>query len=184
MAYRWRSLPRVRGLGASEPQGSSKRVLLPCLAGHRGPIINMCVLLLSFHLFRMSDYLWAHQLESHRTSPPSSYGVCLNLSHQKDSAVPFPSSTVKSNFVYPRNNRSPCIFYYYYFFFVKKNPSSCDCAEIRTHHVPTSEDFRGYQLKNHRGDRLFAAPLTKWVCMLNVPADYPPHKHFFDNFPT
>ena len=36
-AYRWRSLPRVRRHGASRPQGSSERVL-PCLAGHLGPI--------------------------------------------------------------------------------------------------------------------------------------------------
>ena len=37
IAYRWRSLPRVRRHGASKPQGSSERVL-PCLAGHLGPI--------------------------------------------------------------------------------------------------------------------------------------------------
>ena len=33
IAYRWRSLPRVRRHRASKPQGSSKR-----LAGHHGPI--------------------------------------------------------------------------------------------------------------------------------------------------
>ena len=36
IAYRWRSLPRVRRHRASKPQGSSERVL-PCLAGHHGP---------------------------------------------------------------------------------------------------------------------------------------------------
>ena len=32
------------------------------------------------------------------------------------------------------------IYIFTYYFFVRKNPSSCDCPEIRTH-VPTSEDF-------------------------------------------
>ena len=37
IAYRWRSLQRLRRHGASKTQGSSERVL-PCLAGHHGPI--------------------------------------------------------------------------------------------------------------------------------------------------
>ena len=39
---------------------------------------------------------------SHRIShPPSFCGTCLNFSREKDSAaIPFPSSTVRSNFVY------------------------------------------------------------------------------------
>ena len=37
IAYRWRSLPRVRRHRASKPQGSSERVL-PCLADHHGPV--------------------------------------------------------------------------------------------------------------------------------------------------
>ena len=36
-AYRWLSLPRVRRLRASKPQGSSERVL-PWQVGHHGPI--------------------------------------------------------------------------------------------------------------------------------------------------
>ena len=67
---------------------------------------------------------------SHRISPPSFCDVCLTFYREKDSAVPF-SSTVKSNFVYPRINRSPL---------VGHDPSSCDCTEIRAH-VPTSEGF-------------------------------------------
>ena len=39
----------------------------------------------------------------------------------------------------------------FFFFLARKNPSSCNCTEIRTH-VPTPEGF-GYQL-NRRGDRL------------------------------
>ena len=53
---------------------------------------------------------------------------------------PFPSSTVKLNFVYPRNNRSPLVGQD-----ARKNPSSCDCAEIRTHD-PTSEGFEDTNL--------------------------------------
>ena len=48
---------------------------------------------------------------------------------------PFPSSTVKSNFVYARHNRFPLVGHD-----VRENPSSCDCTEIRTH-VATSEGF-------------------------------------------
>ena len=36
IAYRWRSLPRVRRHGASKPQGSSERVL-PRQVSHHGP---------------------------------------------------------------------------------------------------------------------------------------------------
>ena len=39
-----------------------------------------------------------------------------------------------------------------FYFFVRKNPSSCDCAEFRTH-VPTSEGFEVTEL-NHGSDRL------------------------------
>ena len=53
----------------------------------------------------------------------------------------FPSSTVKSNFVNPRINRSPLgghdFSFFLIFIFTRKNLSSCDCTEIRTH-VPTS----------------------------------------------
>ena len=31
-------------------------------------------------------------------------------------------------------------YFFFFFFFVRKNPSSCNCIEIRTH-VPTSEGF-------------------------------------------
>ena len=48
---------------------------------------------------------------------------------------PFPSSTVKSNFVYPRKNRFPFVKRV-----VRKTPSLCDCAEVQTH-GPSSESF-------------------------------------------
>ena len=53
---------------------------------------------------------------------------------------PFPSSTVKSNFSDPRINDTPLLVGHIYIFFVRKNPSSCDCTEIRTH-IPTSKGF-------------------------------------------
>ena len=37
---------------------------------------------------------------SHRISHPPFCSACLNFSREKDSAIPFPSSTVKSNFAY------------------------------------------------------------------------------------
>ena len=69
-------------------------------------------------------------------SPPSFCGACLNFSSRKGFSRPFPSSTVKSNCVYPRhNNRSPLVEHD-----VRENPSWFHCAEIRFH-VPTSEGF-------------------------------------------
>ena len=79
---------------------------------------------------------------------------CLPYSlSRKGFSHPFLSSTVKSNSVYPRINRSPLVVHFLFFFcekqfqfvcfffFVRNNSSSCDCAEIRTH-VPTSEGSR------------------------------------------
>ena len=53
---------------------------------------------------------------------------CLHLFSREGFSRSFPSSTVKSNFVYQRFNRS------------RKNSSSGDNTEIRTH-VLTSEGF-------------------------------------------
>ena len=50
----------------------------------------MCVCVyVSSHLFRTSDF-WTHQPGSHRISPPSFCGTCLNFYREKDSAVSFP----------------------------------------------------------------------------------------------
>ena len=49
----------------------------------------------------------------------------------------------ESNFMDQRFNRSPLVGHFLYFlflYFVRKNPSSCDSTEIRTH-IPTSEGF-------------------------------------------
>ena len=43
-------------------------------------------------------------------------------------------------FCLPTNESFSTCWAFFFFFFVKKNPSACDCTEIRTH-VPTSEDF-------------------------------------------
>ena len=47
------------------------------------------------------------QDEGHRISPPSFCRACLNFYRENDFSRPFPSSTVMSNFVYPRINRPP-----------------------------------------------------------------------------
>ena len=79
--------------------------------------------------------------------PPSFCGACFNFFSREGFSRPFPSSIVKSNFVYPRHNRSPLVGHD-----VRENPSSCDCAEIRTH-VPTTSvrRFRGHQLSQLGG---------------------------------
>ena len=46
---------------------------------------------------------------SHRISPPSFCGACLDFFSREGFSRPFPSATVKSNFVYPRNNHSPLV---------------------------------------------------------------------------
>ena len=48
------------------------------------------------------------QEEGHRISPPSSCGACFSFSRGKDSARPFPSSTMKSKAVdkYIQNTRT------------------------------------------------------------------------------
>ena len=49
-----------------------------------------------------------HQPGSHRTSPPSFYIQCLHSFLWREGfSRPFPSSTVKSNFVHSQSNRSP-----------------------------------------------------------------------------
>ena len=80
---------------------------------------------------------------SHRIShPPSFYGACLYFSRDKRFSHFFPSSTVKSNFVYQRFNRSPLVGHFFVFcflFFSEKNPVCRD----RTH-VPTCQE--GYEV--------------------------------------
>ena len=55
-------------------------------------------------------------------SPPFFCGACVNFLSREGFSHPFPSSTVKSNFVYPRrSNRSPLVGRD-----VRENPSLCD----------------------------------------------------------
>ena len=54
----------------------------------------------------------------------------------------FPSSTVKSNFVYSRINPSPFVGHFFIYFLVRKNTS---VTGILTH-VPTRQKLRDYQL--------------------------------------
>ena len=71
-----------------------------------------------------------------RVFPPSFCGASVNDLLREGFSRLFTSSTVMSNFVFPRHNRSTLVGHD-----VRGNPSSCDCTEIRTH-APTSEDFK------------------------------------------
>ena len=82
--------------------------------------------------------------KSHRIShPPSFCGACLNFFSREGFSRSFPSSTVKSNFVYnvlTIHSNVLNLLGIFFNSFVRKNTSSCDDTEIRTH-VPTSEGF-------------------------------------------
>ena len=84
--------------------------------------------------------MWTHQPGSHRQEEghkgvsPLAVLPLIFLSREGFSRS-FPSSTVKSNFVYLRQMCSPLDDHD-----VGENPSSCDFDEIRTH-APTSEGF-------------------------------------------
>ena len=107
--------------------------------------------MLPSHLFWTSNFLWTHQPGS-RTGGRSHPGflqfpsavLALVFSRERFSHL-FPSSTVESNFVYPRTNRSPHVghdfLFFYFFILLRKNASSCDCTEKTRTQVPTSEGF-------------------------------------------
>ena len=89
IAYRWRSLPRVRRHRASKPQGSFSH---GCCLG-RSPCVCVCV----FFPFILDINFVGRTSRghtggrSHRIShPPSFCGACLNFSREKDSAIPSP----------------------------------------------------------------------------------------------
>ena len=73
----------------------------------------VCVCVLSSHLFWTSG-LWTHHPGSHRISPPS-FCRCLTQFFSRFSRS-FPSSTVKSNFVYYRFNHYPLAGQFYFIF--------------------------------------------------------------------
>ena len=108
---------RVRRHKASEPQGSSERVL-PWQVGHHGPI-NMCVCVYVlkvcvcvFFPFIL-DVRFVGRISrghtggrSHRISHPRSFcGACLNFSREKVSAVPFPRRPLRLPFPHPLTGR-------------------------------------------------------------------------------
>ena len=51
-----------------------------------------------------------------------------------------PYSAICDDHTYIHTIIHTCLLSIFFFFFARKNPSSCDYTEIRTH-VPTSEDF-------------------------------------------
>ena len=114
VAYRWRSLPRVRRHRASKPQGSSERVLpwqitmdqlIFASLSHthywyevgmlKVPAVS-CVVCVFFPFILDIMFVGGTSRghtggRSHRIShPPSFCGACLNFSREKDSAIPFP----------------------------------------------------------------------------------------------
>ena len=100
VAYRWRSLPRVRRHRASKPQGSSERVLPWQIT--------------------MDQLIFASLSHTH-------YWYEVGM-------LKVPAVCV------PTNQSFSTCWAFYFLFLVRKNPSSRDCAEIRTR-VPTSEGF-------------------------------------------
>ena len=50
-----------------------------------------------------------------------SAGLTLIFIAREEFGLPFPSSTVKSNFVYPRFNRSPLVGHDFFFFFSEES---------------------------------------------------------------
>ena len=102
----------------------------------------LCVCVLSSHLFWTSD-VWTHQPGSHRRKVAQDFSTffrCLpKLFSREGFSRSFPSSTVKSNFVYTHELTVLRLLGMIYLFF-EENFSSFDCTEIRTH-VPTSESF-------------------------------------------
>ena len=90
---------------------------------------------------------------SHRISHPPSFcgvpGMPLLFSLEGFSHS-FPSSTVKSNFVYKRFNRSPLVgHFYFYFLFFSEEISQLPGFELTSQRV---RRLRGYQL-SYRGDK-------------------------------
>ena len=81
---------------------------------------------------------------SHRIShPTSSCGALFFIFSREGFSRSFPSSTVKSIFLYLRFNRSPLVRHFYFllfFIFGEEKSRWCDDTGSRTH-VPTSEGF-------------------------------------------
>ena len=93
------------------------RATRPCHPSHSMPVAlifprgDVCVL--SFHLFWTSG-LWTHQRGSHRRKVTQDFSTFLlrglpQFLPGEGFSRPFPSSTVKSNFAFPRINRSPLV---------------------------------------------------------------------------
>ena len=103
------------------------------------PVCTCCITLLCGRVFKrqicvfpppffLKSDLWTHQPGSHRRKVTQDFSTfllrCLpSFLSREGFSRPFPSSTVKSNFVYPRINCPPLVGHYFFcFFFVRKNP--------------------------------------------------------------
>ena len=94
---------------------------------------DVCVCVLSSHLFWTSDLWTHHQPGSHRRNVTQDLYTflfrCLPYFLPREgSSHPFPSSTVKSDFCVPTNKPSStcwaCLFVFILFYFVRKNPGN------------------------------------------------------------
>ena len=94
--------------------------------------VCVCVCLLPIYSGRQVS--WMYQPGSHRRKVTQDFSSTFLLRRmtlffsREGFSRSFPSSTVKSNFVYERFNRSPLVghFYFYFYFLVRKNPSYRD----------------------------------------------------------
>ena len=78
---------------------------------------------------------------SHRISPPSFRGACLNfIARRIQPSLSLVDREVDFLFTHKLIVLLLLGMIFFFFFFVRKNSSSCDCANIRTH-IPTSEGF-------------------------------------------
>ena len=103
------------------------RDFLPC------NLFSVCVCVCFLPIHSGHQVRWTYQAGSHRRKVTQDFSSTFLLRRvpsffsREGFSHSFPSSTVKSNFVYQRFNRSPLVghFYFYFLFFSEKNPVTC-----------------------------------------------------------
>ena len=114
--------------GTPEETVSRDRIHFPCSGAGHEQDWQQPYPLDQYSCYNMCDHTGGR---SHRISPPSFWGACLNFYREEDSAAPFPRRprrrilcTHELIVLHLLGTR------YVFIFFVRKNPSSCDCTEI------------------------------------------------------
>ena len=90
---------------------------------------------------------------SHRISPPSFCGACLNYSREKDSAVPFPRRPSSRILCTDELVVLHLLGFYFFTLFFCEEKSQFVLLHRDSNSRPNITRSRGYQM-NHRGDRL------------------------------